>query len=106
MRSPTTPILDTLSKRTYLDSNCFYFNLHTSQCGGSLWDRSDRYAMHPYLMSCIDADTGIKIDADFECGSGGAIRKIGPSVYAVDPKPENLKWFAFTRFSAHAACAR
>jgi len=36
----------------------------------------------------------IHIDADFECGSGGEICKIGESAYAVEPKPELVPdWF-------------
>ena len=45
-------------------------------------------------MMYTDPDTHIHIDADFECGSGGAIRKIAAAAYAVEPKPESVPdWF-------------
>jgi hypothetical protein len=45
-------------------------------------------------MMYIDPETHLHIDADFEGGSGGAIRQIDTAAYAIEPKPESVPdWF-------------
>ncbi len=45
-------------------------------------------------MNLEDSEAGIRIDADFECGSSGEIRKVGGRSYVADPQPEPIpEWF-------------
>ena len=45
-------------------------------------------------MHLEDREVGIRIDADFECGSSGEIRKLGELSYVAAPQPEPIPdWF-------------
>lgn len=45
-------------------------------------------------MTLNDPSSGLTIDADFECGSAGEIRRTGPCAYEADPLPETVPdWF-------------
>ena len=52
-------------------------------------------------MPYTDPDTPIHLDADFECGSGGIIRKIDDHHYAVEPKPESVPDWFFEALDQH-----
>ena len=45
-------------------------------------------------MHLDDSEAGIRIDADFECGSSGEIRKLDELFYVAEPQPEPVPdWF-------------
>ncbi len=60
-------------------------------------------------MTLHDPSSGLTIDADFECGSAGEIRRTGPCAYEADPLPETVPdWFleALQRHFAGAGVPR
>lgn len=56
-------------------------------------------------MNLEDSEAGIRIDADFECGSSGEIRKVGERSYVSEPQPEPIPDWFYQALQEHFAGA-